>query len=67
MFGPTVRVTNNTRAANASGRIDLTRPRSSPAEAGASGDEGLLLFDGHFGRLNYRKNGIALLEIHSLE
>jgi hypothetical protein len=33
----------------------------------ASGDEGLFLFDGDFGRLNYRKNGIALFEIHSLD
>jgi hypothetical protein len=28
--------------------------------------EGLFLFDGHFGRLNDRKDGIALFEIHSL-
>jgi hypothetical protein len=28
--------------------------------------EWLFLFDGHFGRLNYRKDGIALFEIHSL-
>ena len=26
----------------------------------------LFLFDRHFGRLNYRKNGVALFEIHSL-
>jgi hypothetical protein len=26
----------------------------------------LFLFDGHFGRLNGRKDGIALFEIHSL-
>ncbi len=28
--------------------------------------EGLFLFDGHFGRLDYRENGVALFEIHSL-
>jgi hypothetical protein len=28
--------------------------------------QGLFLFDGYFGRLNYRKDGIALFEIHSL-
>ena len=28
--------------------------------------EGLFLFDGHFGRLDYRKHGVALFEIHSL-
>jgi hypothetical protein len=27
----------------------------------------LLLFNGHFGRLNYRKNVIAFFEVHSLD
>jgi hypothetical protein len=30
-------------------------------------EEGLFLFDGDSGRLNYRKNGVALFEIHSLD
>jgi hypothetical protein len=29
--------------------------------------EGLVLFNGDFGRLNYRKHRIALFEIHSLD
>jgi hypothetical protein len=38
-------------------------------QAGApqrSDNKGLFLFDGNFGRLDHRKNGIALSEIHSL-
>jgi hypothetical protein len=30
-------------------------------------NEVLFLFNGDFGRFNYRKNGIALFEIHSLD
>jgi hypothetical protein len=43
-------------------------PSSDPAHSSAAGKdkERLFLFDGDFGRLNYRKDGIALFEIHSL-
>ena len=43
-------------------------PSSDPANSSAAGKdkERLFLFDGYFGRLNYRKDGIALFEIHSL-
>ena len=43
-------------------------PSSDPANSFAArkDKEGLFLFDGYFGRLNYRKDGIALFEIHSL-
>jgi len=43
-------------------------PSSDPANSSAArkDKEGLFLFDGYFGRLNYRKDGIALFEIHSL-
>jgi hypothetical protein len=30
-------------------------------------EEGLFLFDGDFGRFDYRKNGVTLFEIHSLD
>jgi hypothetical protein len=35
-----------------------------PDRAGTT--EWLFFFDGHFGRLDYRKHGVALFEIHSL-
>ena len=43
-------------------------PTSDPANSSVArkDKEGLFLFDGHFGRLNDRKDGIALFEIHSL-
>ena len=41
----------------------LTQSQS-PDKAGTT--EWLLLFDRHFCRLDYRKDGVALLEIHSL-
>ena len=43
-------------------------PSSDPAKSSAAGKdkERLFLFDGDFGGLNYRKDGIALFEIHSL-
>ncbi len=43
-------------------------PSSDPANSSAArkDKEGLFLFDGYLGRLNYRKDGIALFEIHSL-
>ena len=43
-------------------------PSSDPANSSAAGKdkERLFLFDGYFGRLNYRKDGSALFEIHSL-
>jgi hypothetical protein len=43
-------------------------PSSDPANSSAArkDKEGLFLFDGYFGRLNYRKDAIALFEIHSL-
>ena len=43
-------------------------PSGEPANSSAAGKdkEGLFLFDGYFGRLNYRKDGVALFEIRSL-
>jgi len=37
-----------------------------PTMSRRSVEEGLFLFDGRFGRLDDRKNGVALFEIHSL-
>src|SRR4029077_14583071 len=58
-------------------RILVLRDTSSYTAIAASSDaanrsaaredkQGLFLFDGYFGRLNYREDGIALFEIHSL-
>ena len=49
-------------------RYSAIAPSSDAANSSAArkDKEGLFLFDGYFGRLNYRKDGIALFEIHSL-
>ena len=43
-------------------------PTSDPAKSSAArkDKEGLFLFDGYFGGLNYRKDGVSLFNIHSL-
>jgi len=37
-----------------------------PTMSRRSVEEGLFLFDGGFGGVDYRKDGVALFEIHSL-
>ena len=44
----------------------LVRVMQSQGSDRAGATEWLFLFDGDFGGLNYRKDGVALFEIHSL-
>jgi hypothetical protein len=46
-------------------RLDSAITVSGDAAHAPPRSDGLFFFDGHFGRLKDRKNGIALFEIHS--
>jgi hypothetical protein len=65
MRTPSFEMDSMLRGASSYGAI---APSSDPANSSAArkDKEGLFLFDGYFGRLNYRKDGIAIFEIQSL-